>query len=64
MSRIKKNFRYIMGINSALLGLGLLGVLPPSLSALMHNATTIAVAANSLRHPRDKKDVSGAFSHK
>ena len=52
MSRIKKNFRYIMGINSALIGLGMLGVLPPSVSALMHNATTVAVAADSLRASR------------
>lgn len=49
MARIKKNFKYIMWINSALIGLGLLGTLTPSISALIHNATTVAVAANSLR---------------
>ncbi len=47
--RIKKNFRYIIGINSALMGLGILGIITPATSAFMHNATTILVSANSLR---------------
>jgi len=49
MFRIKKNFRYIIGINSALIGLGILGMITPVTSAFMHNATTILVSANSLR---------------
>ncbi|KAA0244826.1 MAG: heavy metal translocating P-type ATPase [Candidatus Brocadia sp. AMX2] len=49
MSRIKKNFGYIIGINSALIGLGILGVIAPVTSAFIHNATTILVAANSLK---------------
>lgn len=49
LAMVQANFRYILGINSALIGLALTGILPPPLSALAHNATTVAVAANSLR---------------
>jgi heavy metal translocating P-type ATPase len=49
MSLIRRNFRYIVGINSALIGLGLFGLLSPAASAFMHNATTVATAVNSLR---------------
>ncbi len=54
MNIIRKNFRYIVGINTALIGLGLLGALQPSMSALMHNATTVASATNSLRLLSDR----------
>lgn len=61
MSRIKKNFRYIIGINSALIGLGILGAISPVASVFIHNATTILVSANSLKpyrissyHQREK----------
>jgi len=49
MSLIKQNFRYIIGINSALIGLGLLGAISPAISAFIHNATTVGVTLNSLR---------------
>lgn len=49
MFRIKQNFRYIIGINSALIGLGILGMITPVTLAFMHNATTILVSVNSLK---------------
>ncbi|MBI1921747.1 MAG: heavy metal translocating P-type ATPase [Geobacter sp.] len=49
MALIQQNYRYIVGINSSLIGLGLLGAIPPSMSALMHNSTTVLVTLNSLR---------------
>lgn len=49
LSVIGRNFRYIMGINTVLIGLGLAGALPAPASAFLHNAATIAVAANSMR---------------
>ncbi|MCC6347351.1 MAG: heavy metal translocating P-type ATPase, partial [Nitrospirales bacterium] len=48
MSLVGRNFRYIAGINSALIGLGLSGTISPALSALLHNATTVLVTLNSL----------------
>lgn len=49
MFRIRQNFRYIIGINSVLIGLGILGKITAVTSAFMHNATTILVSANSLK---------------
>ncbi len=49
LRRINSNFRLVMGVNSALLLLGLAGVLRPALAALLHNATTILAALNALR---------------
>ena len=47
MERIHFNYRTIVGFNSALIALGLMGVLTPSASALLHNASTIALGLNS-----------------
>lgn len=47
MDRIRFNYRTIVGFNSALIILGLFGVLSPSLSALLHNTSTIALGLNS-----------------
>ncbi len=49
LKRIKNNYFSIVGINSLLIGLGIMGMVPPVFSAFMHNATTVVVAANSLR---------------
>ncbi len=47
MGRIRFNYRTIVGFNSALIILGLFGVLSPSMSALLHNTSTIALGLNS-----------------
>lgn len=49
LRRIKQNYLAIVGINSVLIGMGIMGMIPPIMSALVHNATTIVVAGNSLR---------------
>lgn len=54
---IRNNFRYIVGINTGLIALGLSGALSPAISALTHNAVTIMAAMNSLRILKDK-DIS------
>jgi len=46
--RIDRNYRFVMGFNSALIVLGILGILSPSMSALLHNASTLAVSLKSL----------------
>ena len=48
MNRINCNYRFIVGFNSALLLSGLFGILTPSLSALLHNASTMAICAKSM----------------
>ena len=47
MRRIRYNYRTIVGVNSGLIALGLSGVLSPAASALLHNASTIALGLNS-----------------
>jgi Cu2+-exporting ATPase len=49
LSRVQGNFGFIVGANSLLLLGGLFGVTSPALGAFLHNATTVAVAANALR---------------
>ncbi|MBP5434082.1 heavy metal translocating P-type ATPase [Ruminococcus sp.] len=48
MSRIGWNYRKIIGFNGGLIGLGALGVLPPATSALLHNASTLAIGLRSM----------------
>ncbi|MBP5580144.1 MAG: heavy metal translocating P-type ATPase [Ruminococcus sp.] len=48
MKRIHWNYRTIIGFNGGLIGLGVLGVLPPAASALLHNASTLAIGLKSM----------------
>ena len=48
MSRIGRNYRTIIGFNGGLIGLGVLGALPPATSALLHNASTLAIGLRSM----------------
>lgn len=56
MDRIHKNYRFILGFNSSLLLLGFMGVITPSFSALLHNASTMMICAKSMTPLSDKKD--------
>ena len=47
-SRIEGNYQKIMFINSTLIVLGLLGILPPSSTAYLHNFSTLALSAYSM----------------
>ena len=49
MERIRFNYRTIVGFNTSLIVLGLIGILPPSMSALLHNASTIMIGLNSTK---------------
>jgi len=48
MHRINRNYRFVMGFNGALILLGALGLLAPSASALLHNASTILLSMDCL----------------
>jgi P-type E1-E2 ATPase len=61
MQRIRMNFRVIVGFNSGLIVLGLLGVLSPSASALLHNASTIALGLNSTTKLLEKKNEASSL---
>ena len=48
MDRISRNYRFIIGFNCSLIGLGLVGILPPTTSALLHNMSTLAISMKSM----------------
>lgn len=48
MKRIHSNYRFIIGFNMSLIGLGVLGILAPATSALFHNLSTIAIGIKSM----------------
>ena len=48
MARIHGNYRKIIGFNLMLIVLGVIGVLPPATSALLHNASTLAISLKSM----------------
>ncbi|MBQ7796536.1 MAG: heavy metal translocating P-type ATPase [Lachnospiraceae bacterium] len=50
MKRIGKNYREIIGINGALIALGVGGIVQPTTSALVHNASTLAISLGSMKN--------------
>ena len=50
MKRIHKNYRMIVGINTALIVLGVAGIFPPTTSALLHNTSTIFISLKSMKN--------------
>lgn len=49
LDRINRNYHFIVGFNTALLLLGLGGILLPTTTALWHNISTMVIAAGSMR---------------
>ena len=48
MRRIQNNYRFVIGFNGALIGLGVAGILPPATSAMLHNLSTLGVSLHSM----------------
>ena len=48
MVRIQNNYRFVIGFNGALIGLGVAGILPPTTSAMLHNLSTLGVSLYSM----------------
>lgn len=46
--RVHSNFRFIMGFNGSLIGLGILGILSPGTSSLLHNLSTVGISLTSM----------------
>ena len=56
MGRIQSNYRFVIGFNGTLIALGMAGILPPATSAMLHNASTLAVSLRSMsRLTRESK---------
>ena len=50
MERIRKNYRTIIGFNSMLIVLGVLGIIQPTTSALLHNTSTLYIGVKSMEN--------------
>lgn len=50
MNRIHRNYRTIVGFNSMLLIGGVAGILQPTMSALLHNTSTLLIGVNSMKN--------------
>ncbi|OUO44664.1 heavy metal translocating P-type ATPase [Flavonifractor sp. An306] len=48
MRRIRSNYRFVIGFNGALIALGVVGILPPAMSATLHNLSTLGVSLRSM----------------
>ena len=50
MKRIRQNYRMIVGINAGLIGLGVTGAVRPTVSALLHNTSTLAISLRNMKN--------------
>ena len=50
MKRIDRNYKVIVGFNTALILFGVSGVLQPTMSALLHNTSTILISLKSMEN--------------
>ena len=56
MKRIRRNYRRIIGINSTLIVLGVMGLIPPTMSALLHNTSTLLISLESMKNLLDDNE--------
>ena len=54
MERIHNNYRSIVGINACLIAGGVMGIFPPTTSALLHNTSTLLISLQSMKDLLDK----------
>ena len=57
MKRIRANYRFVLGFNGGLIGLGVAGILSPATSATLHNLSTLGVSLHSMS-ALPKKDLN------
>lgn len=53
MKRVHKNYRNIVGFNTGLILLGVGGMITPSVSALLHNTSTLGISLASMQNLLD-----------
>ena len=58
LDKINKNYRNIVAVNGSLLVLGVLGVIPPSTSSMIHNLSTMLFGAMSTKSVLSDEDYS------
>ena len=56
MSRIQDSYRFIVGFNLSLIVLGVAGILPPTVSALLHNGSTLGISLKNMTDLLDEEE--------
>ncbi|HIX59699.1 MAG TPA: heavy metal translocating P-type ATPase [Candidatus Blautia gallistercoris] len=55
MKRIQHNYRTIVGFNAGLIVLGVGGIIQPTVSALLHNTSTLVISLRSMQNLLEEK---------
>ena len=50
ISKINQNNAFIIEVNSALLILGVMGLITPQLAAILHNSVTVGISMKSMQN--------------
>ena len=64
MSRINSNYRFVIGFNGSLIGLGVAGVLAPATSTMMHNLSTLGISLRSMTNLIDSSETTRLLESK
>lgn len=64
MSRINSNYRFVIGFNGSLIGLGVAGMLAPATSAMMHNLSTLGISLRSMTNLIDSSETTRLLESK
>lgn len=60
-NRVDRNYRFVLGFNSALIVAGVAGLIAPTLSALLHNTSTVAISLASMTDIRKNNELDKAL---
>ena len=60
-NRVDRNYRFVLGFNSALIVAGVTGLIAPTLSALLHNTSTVAISLASMTDIRKSNELDKAL---
>ena len=60
-NRVDRNYRFVLGFNSALIVAGVAGLIAPTLSALLHNTSTVAISLASMTDIRKGNELDKAL---
>lgn len=60
-NRVDRNYRFVLGFNSALIVAGVAGLIAPTLSALLHNTSTVAISLASMIDIRKSNELDKAL---
>ena len=64
MRRINSNYRFVIGFNGSLIGLGVAGMLAPATSAMMHNLSTLGISLRSMTNLIDSSETTRLLESK